>query len=313
MSKYITPSSLKIGDVILHEGIGFISDFIKFLDNSNVSHSALYIGNEEVIEAKGSGITKYTLQESLQDARCAYIMRLKKRPDNFSPVIKRAKYYMDQNYAYDKMVFLVLLGLIRKSKIENYTLLFGKIIDNATVRAIEFLTKNTKTLVCSELVYRSYNEALKTPNHKFSLGLDVIAQRNKTPLETWDSTIYGDTDSSNIMSTPELTLKSKNELFDYYKTTLNSIYKTDFDTNDFRISNFEQDITSMEFKGYASLFNNFLTAQYYLSNPTTSEDTCITHVKAIDNLKRTAEVLVSPGDLFLRTKNLECIGKIKPY
>ena len=50
---------LKIGDIILVRGQGIISDIIKDISHSKYSHTAIYIGNDLIIEAEGFKKTGY--------------------------------------------------------------------------------------------------------------------------------------------------------------------------------------------------------------------------------------------------------------
>lgn len=63
----ITPHALQAGDIILSSTQGVTSIGIRLLTVSPVSHAALYLGNDEVAEAVGSGIRTRTMREFMDD------------------------------------------------------------------------------------------------------------------------------------------------------------------------------------------------------------------------------------------------------
>lgn len=63
----ITPQALQAGDIILSSTQGITSMGIRMLTVSPVSHAALYLGNDEVAEAVGSGIRTRTVQSFMED------------------------------------------------------------------------------------------------------------------------------------------------------------------------------------------------------------------------------------------------------
>ena len=58
---------LKTGDILLSAGPGILSAAIRAFPLAPASHAAIYIGNEEVVEAVGSGVRRQTADEVLDD------------------------------------------------------------------------------------------------------------------------------------------------------------------------------------------------------------------------------------------------------
>lgn len=71
-----TPAQLHPGDVLLYRGTGVVSRLIRLFDASEVSHSALYLG-DAVGEALGEGLVRHTLEESIASAERVFARRLR--------------------------------------------------------------------------------------------------------------------------------------------------------------------------------------------------------------------------------------------
>jgi uncharacterized protein YycO len=69
------PTSLHIADIILSTSSAAISMVIRGATSSPVSHTILYIGGGQVVEAIGDGIVLRTLHQALSDATLAVAYR----------------------------------------------------------------------------------------------------------------------------------------------------------------------------------------------------------------------------------------------
>ncbi len=65
--KSISIKSLKVGDILLSAGLSGISLAIKVFTNSKFSHTALYIGGGEVIEASNKGVVINAIGKAISD------------------------------------------------------------------------------------------------------------------------------------------------------------------------------------------------------------------------------------------------------
>ncbi len=72
----IGPDALEIGDVILSTTDAYISDAIRSVTGSPVSHAAIYVGDDRIVEAVGGGVEAKTLDEALADDSLAVAVRL---------------------------------------------------------------------------------------------------------------------------------------------------------------------------------------------------------------------------------------------
>ncbi|KIM05913.1 MAG: hypothetical protein KN64_01335 [Sulfurovum sp. AS07-7] len=167
-------SSLKDGDIFLYHGNKWISKAIRYVDGTEVNHASIFVGDNHVIEATSGGVKKNTIEHSKENSSWIKIYRLKERPSDMSPVIARANWYYGQpnRYGFEQILLLAFLCIIRKSKKGNA---FRSIAKTVLERAAALLLKMTEAgkevLICSELVYRSYDEAYEGIDDPYSLRM----------------------------------------------------------------------------------------------------------------------------------------------
>jgi len=169
-------SNIKDGDICLYHGNGWISKAIRYIDGTEVNHASIFVGNNRVIEAEGitNRISKNTIENSMNGSAWIKVYRLKERPDDMDPVVDKANWYFGQSnrYGYEQILLLAMLSLIRKSKKGRIFRYLAKIVLERAAAVLLKLTEGGKeVLICSELVYRSYNEAHEGINDPYSLGL----------------------------------------------------------------------------------------------------------------------------------------------
>ncbi|MCC7212596.1 MAG: hypothetical protein IT451_12255 [Candidatus Brocadia sp.] len=73
--KEIDIDDLQEGDIIVSTTRYPLSKAIRLLSGSRVSHTALYIGNGEVVEALGDGVTRHSVEKATKDDKYAYVLR----------------------------------------------------------------------------------------------------------------------------------------------------------------------------------------------------------------------------------------------
>ncbi|HYL04687.1 MAG TPA: hypothetical protein VE075_01525 [Thermoanaerobaculia bacterium] len=181
-SDKLGPAQLRPIDVLLYHGTGLISNAIRFFDGTDVSHSSLFLGETPpaVGEAIARGLIEQPLAVSVGDSAWVRVRRLKVRPADVSPVLGRARYYLAQRerYAYEQILLLAFLCLIRKPKV---TPIFKRLVIAVLEKASQALLKLTagrkQPMICSEFVYRCYEEA--TPGTLDPFGLSI--RREATP------------------------------------------------------------------------------------------------------------------------------------
>jgi hypothetical protein len=178
--KILEMDEVKAGDVLLSYGDGWISDVIRLVDGGDYSHAAFFDG-DKIVEAGLRGVVGTLLEKEVEAQKYVDVFRFKSDDgEPFSspgwpvePVVQRAHYYLNKGTKYaDNQLYLVgVLIVIRKLPYSR--------VDKAVLRAIIamvfklfkriFEGKETKSVVCSELVYRSFYEA--NPKKKYGLTI----------------------------------------------------------------------------------------------------------------------------------------------
>jgi hypothetical protein len=169
----ISASELKAGDVLLYRGESMIGRLIRFFDGKPVNHAGLYLGNSEVAEALGEGVIKNNLTKSITgDHVWAY--RLKVIPPSMAPVLGVANTVLGEghNYAYGQILLLAVLATTRKVTLTPVlSVLLRGILDKAAGILADLTAKGQKPMICSEFVFRCYDEALPAPQDAYTLEI----------------------------------------------------------------------------------------------------------------------------------------------
>ena len=172
----VARADLNLCDVLLYRGTGLMSKAIRLFDGSDVSHAGLYLAgpSHSVGEAIGEGLVRRSLDESLGHAEWVLVRRLKDLPSDMSPVRQRGERYIAEGnrYAYEQILLLAFITLIRKPKV---TPIFKQVVLGVLKAASSFLLKLTSAgrqpMICSEFVYRAYDEALPDVQDRYSLRI----------------------------------------------------------------------------------------------------------------------------------------------
>jgi hypothetical protein len=171
------------GDILLYHGNSLVSKLIRFFDGTDVNHASICLGEDEVGEALGKGLTKRTIDDSIKDAEYVIVRRLKTAPGTMQPVVLKAEYYLDigNRYGFEQIVLLALLGLTRKLHVNNYLKwLLRKILNQATDWLM--IHGDKQPMICSEFVYRCYNEALPDEHDPYSLVIEPFPGTIKSSI-----------------------------------------------------------------------------------------------------------------------------------
>ena len=156
------------GDILLYRNAGRLSDAIRFIDRSEVSHAGLFLGRYEGVgrtvgEAIREGVIRRGLTESIKHVERVESRRLKEPPASLDPVLDRAGFYLQrgERYAYEQILLLAFLCITRNLSV---SFVLGGLIRAALDAAAAFLLHLFKTgqepMICSEFVFRCYGEAL---------------------------------------------------------------------------------------------------------------------------------------------------------
>ncbi|MFH1085414.1 MAG: hypothetical protein V1772_06605 [Chloroflexota bacterium] len=175
MDDTIHLSQLRDADVLLYRGTSVISRAIQFFDGSDASHAALYRGGGRVGEAIAEGLVERALAEGLPGNEWVEARRLKDRPANMAPVLRRGRHYLDQGnrYGFEQLLLLAFLCLTRKVKMTPIVrALVRNVLDAATSLLTRWVSEHKEPMICSEFVFRAYDEALSALHDRYALRVN---------------------------------------------------------------------------------------------------------------------------------------------
>lgn len=177
----LTQDDLSPGDVLLHLGRGDLSELIAWAGDGQYSHAAMVLDAQYLIEAGASGVVEVALRDRLQQVQSYhYIDAFRRRqpaplPSSDVDALRdAARSYLGRGYPMDQLIQLGLACAVR-----------NKLSDDPTLRLIlriavdSFLASDDDRVVCSELVYRCFDEAATEPAHALRLAIDLAAVPHK--------------------------------------------------------------------------------------------------------------------------------------
>jgi hypothetical protein len=186
-SSRISTDGLKPGDVLLYQGDSWISKMICKLDGTEASHAGLYIGDDMVAEAllagEHAGLDSQPIEDSVANAIWVSYYRLKSEPATMQPVLNVSSKYLAQGnrYAYGQILLLAIICSTRKLDLDNplqrRVALFSI---NAGKSLLERFRRDKKEpMICSEFVFRTYDEALPEPDDPYSI--EILSPHDEEP------------------------------------------------------------------------------------------------------------------------------------
>lgn len=159
-----TKNDLALCDILLYRSNTWIGKAIRFLDDAEVSHAGLYLGNGFVGEAlMKEGLSQQDVETSIKNCEWVKDFRLKTVPADMQPVLDRANYYLaeKERYAYGQILLLAMICMTRKMDLDNP--LARRIAKWVTDKSADFVrwaqSHGKQPMICSEFVYRCYDEA----------------------------------------------------------------------------------------------------------------------------------------------------------
>jgi hypothetical protein len=169
----VQPSEVLPGDVLLFHGRGFVSWAIRKFDGTEVNHAAVALGDGMIGEAAGEGLRRRTVEESVTSNDFTVVRRL--IGSDVSPVATTANAYLSGRvpYAYHALVLLAILSSVRRIPLPGAARrLVRSVLDHAAAALNAYVDAGSKLMICSEYVYRCYDEAsYEKPN---PYRLDVL-------------------------------------------------------------------------------------------------------------------------------------------
>ena len=177
MSGMIRIADLLPGDVLLYRGTSVVSQGIQFFDGTELSHAGLYLGDGWVGEALARGLVRNAIHTSLRGSEWVKAYRLKERPPDMGPVLDKAAEYLDQGnrYGYEQLLLLGLLCLTRKLEVTpSLRVLIRRVLDAAASVLTRLVSEQRQPMICSEFVYRAFDEALPEHDDVYSLRVNEL-------------------------------------------------------------------------------------------------------------------------------------------
>jgi hypothetical protein len=164
----IPVAQLMPGDILLYRSKGLISDAIRFIDRSEVSHSGLFLGRygekgRTVGEAIREGVIRRELRKSIEHAEWVESRRLKESPASLDPVLDRVAYYLKrgERYAFEQVLLLAFLCITRDIAGSSVLgRLIRETLDAAATFLLHLFNTGREPMICSEFVIRCYREVL---------------------------------------------------------------------------------------------------------------------------------------------------------
>lgn len=173
----ITFKDLLPCDVLLCRGNGMLSDAIVALDGGSYSHSAFFDGSG-LVQATSRGVVKDDIG-ILKEETYVDVFRFIKQHHQIGdagwpaePVVKEADQIAVEGhkYAFDHLFLLGLVAISRRIPMVPFEKkLLRIILDHAINVLFKVLDEGKEPMVCSEVVYRCFAEAL--PIEKYQLEI----------------------------------------------------------------------------------------------------------------------------------------------
>jgi len=166
------------GDVLLFHGHSFVSWAIRKFDGTKVNHTAIALDGALIGEAAGSGLRRSQLDHAIETNDFTIVRRLPGH--DMAPVVAKANMYLNGPvpYAYQEIVLLAILVVTRKVPMPRLARrLVRSVLDHAAaaLNAIVDDDPGVKTMICSEFVYRCYDEASDATPDPYAL--DVLNRK----------------------------------------------------------------------------------------------------------------------------------------
>ncbi|MHB8973768.1 MAG: C40 family peptidase [Pirellulaceae bacterium] len=161
------------GDILLYRVTDSLrsshSALIRKLDGTEVSHAGLFVDGcvaEALATGEHAGLGTQPLADSIVGCDWVAVCRMQNVPGDMQPVLGTARIYLDQGnrYAYGQILLLAMICLTRKLELSNPLLrrIVYSVINNAAAFVRRMQSGGKQPMICSEFVYRSYDETILT-------------------------------------------------------------------------------------------------------------------------------------------------------
>lgn len=178
---------LRRGDVLQHMGRSDLSTLIAWVGDSQYSHSAIVTGADEFVEAATAGVVSVALQQRIAATPSFHYIDVYRpqRPDaddahGQDKVIAALQPYLGSPYP---MTSLLMLGLV--CTVRNKVPVDPRMREVVRMALDLVIARDTGQVVCSELVYRAFDQADTDPANDLRLPL-VTPPRSDAPFPDVD-------------------------------------------------------------------------------------------------------------------------------
>jgi hypothetical protein len=193
----LTVNEIDPGDVLLFHGHSLVSWAIRTLDGSRVNHAAIALDGGMLGEAAGAGLRRFSIADAVAGNDFTVVRRL---PDqDVAPVLAKANGYLKGHvpYAYQQIVLLALLTTTRKIPLPHLARrLLRSVLDHAAAALNDMVARGARTMICSEYVYRCYDEATDATPDPFVL--DILGRGG--PFSFGDATVPAGGEEGSFLS-----------------------------------------------------------------------------------------------------------------
>jgi len=296
----LTLTDLRPGDILLYKKTKFINKAISFFDDCKYNHAGVYLGDNKVIESVIKGTLVRSLEESISEAKKVIIMRLQHAPEDMNPVIVKAEEYEGDRYAYEEILMLAVICTARKIPMNPVVMRFvERILEAAGDILLQLTNGDKKAMTCSELVYRSYDEAVSGHHNPYAIHIDrfdkdksgevavgISRESFAAVLSTSDEEMNSHSD---VIKPADLLLFNKETL----KASFKSIKKKYGEKK--ALSHEENHTMNLRIRKFLRAFQNAKNKN---------------GEQVLENFLKDNANFVTPGDLY-RAKNLTEAGRIK--
>jgi len=120
--------TVKPGDIITFRGETVLGKIIRWATMSNYNHSALYIGNQEIIEALSNGIVISDINERLDNSKEeVYIDRVKNfDTSKTDALIEYAKTFLNTKYDWIGLLGILTKYSVRRLGLDKWITFWGR-------------------------------------------------------------------------------------------------------------------------------------------------------------------------------------------
>lgn len=165
------------GDVLLFHGQGFVSWAIRKIDGSDVNHAAIVLPGGVLAEAGGFGLQQRPVPQTMGHGESMRVFRLE-ASDDLAPVLATASAYLAKGhlYAYQQIVMLALLCVTRNIPLPRLARrMVRSVLEHAATAVLELLPVGAKWLICSEYVYRCFDDAVEGESDPYRLLISGVS------------------------------------------------------------------------------------------------------------------------------------------